>query len=258
MVLAPKAAHSLQGARSAATAMRSILDMLESLLTCESREELHRFGDACVKRLGFDAWIYAVMLRGGGEVPYLAGSLPSSWYSHHFRQGHAAADPVFAHCRQRTTPLIWDAKHAGDEDDPSCPVFFSETADFGLRCGVSIPVHGLGCQWGVVAVASTRPRDEVVTTRKLGELHLFAAYVHDVGHRLASAIAGSELVHLTSRERECLRWTAEGKTGWEISKVLGISERTVVFHLENAARKFGVFGRRQAAARAIALHMISL
>ena len=131
-------------------------------------------------------------------------------------------------------------------------------SNLGLRCGVSIPVHGLGCQWGVVAVASTRPREQVLTTHKLGELHLFAAYLHDVGHRLAAAAAGTEHVHLTSRERECLRWTAEGKTGWEISKVLGISERTVVFHLENAARKFGVFGRRQAAARAIGLHMISL
>ncbi|MEP7042561.1 MAG: LuxR family transcriptional regulator [Dokdonella sp.] len=235
-----------------------MLDMLDDLLTCESQEELHRLGDACVKRLGFDAWVYVAMPRGGGEVPYLAGSLPSTWYVHHFQQGHAAADPVFAHCRHHSIALIWDAEHVAGEADSRCPVFFSETADFGLRCGVSIPVHGLGCQWGVVAVASMRLRDEVISVRKLGELHLFAAYVHDVGHRLATAVAGTEHVHLTARERECLRWTAEGKTGWEISKVLGISERTVVFHLENAARKFGVFGRRQAAARAIALQMISL
>ena len=52
--------------------------------------------------------------------------------------------------------------------------------------------------------------------------------------------------------------TAEGKTGWEIGKLLGISERTVVFHVENAARKLGVFGRRQAVARAIALQLITL
>ena len=59
-------------------------------------------------------------------------------------------------------------------------------------------------------------------------------------------------------EIECLRWAAEGKTGWEIGKLLGISERTVVFHVENAARKLGVFGRRQAVARAIALQLITL
>jgi DNA-binding CsgD family transcriptional regulator len=238
--------------------MRSTLDMLEDLLTCESQEDLHRVGDACTKRLGFEAWVYAAMPHGGDEIPYLAGSLPSAWYSHHFRQGHGAADPVFAHCRRHTTALIWDAHHAAGEEDPRCPIFFSEAADFGLRHGVSIPIHGLGCQWGLLAVASTQDAARVPDARKLGELHLLAAYVHDVGHRLATAVAGGEHVHLTARERECLRWTAEGKTGWEISKVLGISERTVVFHLENAARKFGVFGRRQAAARAIALQMISL
>lgn len=237
--------------------MRSTLELMEDLRTCASQEDLHQVGDTCVKRLGFDAWVYVAMQRGA-EVPYLAGSMPTAWYMHHFKQGHAAADPVFAHCRRHSTALIWNSDHEVDESDEYCPVFFREAADFGLRHGVSIPVHGLGCEWGVVAVASARNAPRGAIARRLGDIHLLAAYIHDTGHRLATTVGGAEFVHLTDRERECLRWTAEGKTGWEISKVLGISERTVVFHLENAARKFGVFGRRQAAARAVALQMISL
>jgi DNA-binding CsgD family transcriptional regulator len=38
---------------------------------------------------------------------------------------------------------------------------------------------------------------------------------------------------LTSREREVLDWTARGKTAFEISIILSISERTVNFHVNN-------------------------
>lgn len=234
-----------------------MLDRLESLLTCGSREELHRIGGECARELGYDSWVYAMMPGGGGEIPFLCGTLPSAWYADHFKNGHGAVDPVFAHCRRHAAPLLWDADECPEERDLHCPVFFRDAADFGLRHGINVPVHGLGCQWGVVAVASTRAATRGMDLRRLGAIQLFAAYVHETGHRLANEIEG-EHVHLTERERECLRWTAGGKTGWEIGKMLGISERTVVFHLENAARKFGVFGRRQAAARAIAMQMISI
>lgn len=42
---------------------------------------------------------------------------------------------------------------------------------------------------------------------------------------------------LTRRELECLGWAASGKTAWETSVILDISEYTVVFHIENAKRK---------------------
>ena len=76
------------------------------------------------------------------------------------------------------------------------------------------------------------------------------------GHRFAHTAALPPPPHLTARELECLHWAAEGKTSWEIGRVLGVSERTVVFHLQNAAHKFGVNGRQPAVARAIALGLI--
>ncbi|HEY0179128.1 MAG TPA: LuxR family transcriptional regulator [Dokdonella sp.] len=238
--------------------MRSLLELFERLLSCATQDDLHRAGDACVRRLGYDAWVYAVMPAGAVEMPYICGSSPAAWYTHHFQQGHGVADAVFAHCRTHTKPLLWNVDEPGSEAELSCPVFFRETADFGLRNGITVPVHGLGCRWGMLTVAGSQPMTRRASAQRIGDVALLASYLHEAGHRLACAAVDGEPVHLTQREIECLRWTAEGKTGWEISKVLGISERTVVFHLENAARKFGVFGRRQAAARAIALQLISL
>ena len=55
---------------------------------------------------------------------------------------------------------------------------------------------------------------------------------------------------LTPRERDCLRWCGNGKTNWEIGRILGLSERTVEHYLARANRKLGTRSRAQAAALA--------
>lgn len=51
---------------------------------------------------------------------------------------------------------------------------------------------------------------------------------------------------ISDRELECLEWTAIGKTSWEISIILGISESTVSFHLRNATAKLNANNRTHA------------
>ena len=45
---------------------------------------------------------------------------------------------------------------------------------------------------------------------------------------------------LSRREVECLRWLASGKTLFEAATILGISERTLRFHIANARERLGV------------------
>ncbi len=63
-------------------------------------------------------------------------------------------------------------------------------------------------------------------------------------------------VDLRDREVETLTWAARGKTFWEIGQILGVSRRTVEFHLENARRKLGVATRTQALIKAATGHLI--
>lgn len=51
---------------------------------------------------------------------------------------------------------------------------------------------------------------------------------------------------LTGKEKEVLRWIAEGKTSREVGMILSISERTVKFHLRNIYSKLNVVNRTQA------------
>lgn len=45
-------------------------------------------------------------------------------------------------------------------------------------------------------------------------------------------------IHMTDREMEILKLVADGKTGWEMSTILHLSEHTIRNHIENARRKF--------------------
>ena len=56
---------------------------------------------------------------------------------------------------------------------------------------------------------------------------------------------------LSPRERECLQWTAAGKTTWEIAAILCISQNTVDGYIASATRKLGAVNRTQAVAVAL-------
>jgi DNA-binding CsgD family transcriptional regulator len=60
----------------------------------------------------------------------------------------------------------------------------------------------------------------------------------------------------TDREREVLQWLTRGKTNWEIGTILGISERTVKFHLNHIFQKLGATNRAQAVMKASTLGLL--
>ena len=61
---------------------------------------------------------------------------------------------------------------------------------------------------------------------------------------------------LGRRETETLTWAARGKSSTEIAQIMGISKRTVDFHITNARAKLGVATRTQAVVRAAAGKLI--
>ena len=74
-----------------------------------------------------------------------------------------------------------------------------------------------------------------------------------INARLAG-VARSELwpklVQLNDREVETLTWVARGKTSAEIAQILGLTKRTVDFHIDNARTKLSAATRTQAVIKA--------
>ena len=66
-------------------------------------------------------------------------------------------------------------------------------------------------------------------------------YLHSqvIASSTGGSVSPSERT-LSRREVECLQWLASGKTLFEAAQILGISERTIRFHISNARERLGV------------------
>lgn len=73
---------------------------------------------------------------------------------------------------------------------------------------------------------------------------------------IARARVWPKQIDLSDRETETLTWAARGKTSAEIAQILGLSKRTVDFHIDNARDKLGVATRIQAAIKAASGRLI--
>jgi DNA-binding NarL/FixJ family response regulator len=72
------------------------------------------------------------------------------------------------------------------------------------------------------------------------------------------AAATTQTATLTTREREVLRQLAHGMSNKEIAAALGVTERTVKFHVASLFTKLGAGNRTEAVTRAVQAGLVSL
>ena len=80
-------------------------------------------------------------------------------------------------------------------------------------------------------------------------LRLVVPHFHAVLHRLENIFRSNS--PLTPKETEVLKWITQGKSTWDISVIMGISERTVRFHVSNILQKLDAVTRSHAVAIAL-------
>lgn len=89
--------------------------------------------------------------------------------------------------------------------------------------------------------------------------HLHCALVRITSSRSNVVVNASTTPSImTKRESEILQWLHMGKTNWEISSILDISQLTVKNHVQNILRKLDVQNRSQAAVKAAKLGLIKV
>lgn len=83
-------------------------------------------------------------------------------------------------------------------------------------------------------------------------------WLANTAHQGFSRILASRWhIPLSSREKEVLRWAADGKTNSEISEIMTISVATVKFHTHNAAVKLGAANRTATVTRAALMGLLN-
>lgn len=127
----------------------------------------------------------------------------------------------------------------------------------------NIAVHGLIDVEGV----TTSYFCFIRIPQRLGEKHVYLLnkLVPHLHIALVRAMATMEdmtgsasPVILTPRQKEVLHWIYQGKTNWEIAKILGKSEDTVKYHVAQIFLKLNAANRTQAVAQAVALHILEI
>lgn len=203
-------------------------------------------------KLGFEHTLFALLPRQNMEFEraFLRSNYADCWRDIYDRGRMAYIDPTVTHCLGHNAPLIWSPDIFLDVEQKQ---MYEEACSFGLRSGVSFPIHCPNGEVGILSLATARSPSEVLwkdIAHQLTELSLVRDIASDSGRRFACARKKESAPMLTKREIECLKWTAIGKSSWDISQILQCSEATVNFHMTNVRRKFQVSSRRAAAVKA--------
>ncbi len=177
---------------------------------------------------------------------------PQEWLYRYQEANYIASDLTIHHSRVSSSPLIWlDKKMVLDATNKR---LFAEASDYGIISGITYPFHGVGSEFGSLSatVSDNFRHSALDSTTTQYSLYLMGAVLFDHYRQKKDNTLENKL---TVREKECLRWAAEGKTAWEISVILSISERTACFHLDNAKRKLNSVTRTGAVGKAL-LHSL--
>jgi DNA-binding CsgD family transcriptional regulator len=82
------------------------------------------------------------------------------------------------------------------------------------------------------------------------DFELLAAIIEARPARVAREAVWPKGINLNAREVQTLTLVAQGKTSTEVAAILGMTKRTVDFHLDNARVKLKAVTRTQAATKA--------
>jgi DNA-binding CsgD family transcriptional regulator len=226
----------------------------DSLVRFSSVNSVEEISELCrwhSKQLGFDHYIYALRVPTyfADSRLVLINGYPDRWVEHYFAESFALIDPVLAYCAKHIVPIQW---HDLEIPTKNGERVMNEAGEFGIKAGISMPIHSPHGELGVLSFTLDRPSKAVceVTQHAQPYIQLLAAHLHEAVRRVFGLIDATGKPMLTVREQECLRWAADGKSSWEIAQLLSMSERTVNFHLNNAMLKLDVCNRQHAVAKA--------
>lgn len=237
--------------------MHDLLSCVLSISTSEDQEALGRQLVVIAQTLGFDSVLYGgrFTVDGFRTVEHVESNYQKRWFDIYARERYADIDPTVTHAMHSVVPLVWSD---GMLRSPRQCQFGEAANSCGLVSGMSIPVHSREGDVGMLNLSSSQSGAQAdnLIRANLAWGSLIAQTAHETMRRIVKRDVLQARPRLTHREAEVLRWLAAGKSTWDTSMLLGISEHGVIHHVRNLLGKFDVATRRQAIAKAGALGML--
>jgi LuxR family quorum sensing-dependent transcriptional regulator len=223
-------------------------------------------GAVCEKLLGITS-AFGLTALMAGTVPQpgtptgrqkdhvLLCDWPVQWLERYVSRNYVDHDPVVSRMKQLQAPFQWRDAAEETRVDRDGEEVMGDAGEFKLRDGLAFPLVTLDGQIVMVSLGGDHVE---LSGAEFGMISLVSTYAVGRAMQLhAKPERVIDHIELSPRERECLKWAAVGKSEWEISQILGISEHTSEKHLLNAKSKLGAVNRVQAVAEAIRRGYIS-
>lgn len=177
---------------------------------------------------------------------------PHAWMAHYQSENYFAIDPVLKAENFIQGHLPWSDELFTEAQD-----LWDGARDHGLRTGITqclmLPNHALG----FLSVSRTSVRVNELSSEEIElRLQILVQMALMSLLRFEHETVMPPEMKFSKREREILKWTAEGKTSAEIAIILSISENTVNFHQKNMQKKFNAPNKTQIACYAAATGLI--
>lgn len=234
--------------------MKTVQDVFQELIdgldVAQDEAALRSAADRAVKRLGFRWFAY---LASAEPEAIIISSYPKAWIQHYRARQFERIDPVVRPVKPHRRSFFWSGD-IGNWRTPAERLLFNEARGFHIRCGVTVPIRGGGGRFAAFTFAADEHSEEFrrYSTEAIDILQLMGLYYHaHVYAKLDLRLGRVDDAPLTPRERQCLAWAARGKTMADTGQILGITKRTVEFHLDNARNKLNAVTVPQAVAESI-------
>ncbi|SDO03542.1 LuxR family transcriptional regulator [Pseudomonas arsenicoxydans] len=192
-----------------------------------------------VQNLGFKFCAFSITShpRGPHFNTVNLNNYPIGWNAKYEESQFSEVDPILAHCRQSTFPILWRA-----EAFAKSPQLWQAQKKQGLEHGWS---HSLHDDKGLHSMLSLAGSSHPITPYELYENLGYALFISQHLHGLVAQNLPEPVPHsckprLSVREIEVLRLSADGKTAGEAAFILNLTERTINFHVHSAIQKLGV------------------
>ncbi|WP_084777090.1 autoinducer binding domain-containing protein [Massilia sp. WF1] len=204
--------------------------------------------------LGFDYCATGIQLPLPVSAPktVLENNYSAAWQAEYARSNYLANDPTIPYALITCGPVLWS--HTYSRARP----FWEDAAGHGVEHGVSIAMRHHSGALGMLSLA--RGHDKVchrefaqfsLEVIRLGEMFAVTKFAQTVERLLPESI-----VVLTAREKEVLKWTADGKTSEEAAGILNKSVNTVNFHIKQTLTKLNAVNKTQAVVKALILKLL--
>ena len=214
------------------------------LLGVETQNELGASLERAKTYLGFDHFALSLEGRTASELSLevLLHDYPDEWAQVYVNFDLAGHDPVRRACDRSFAGFTWDSigrlipLTKGDRQ------MLAVGREFGLADGYTVPRYLPGRARGTCSFV-VRP-ERSLPAHLLGVAEMVGALALSCALKTSGVLEAATNAKLSDRQRECMLWSARGKTASETAIILGISTETVVQHLKMARERYDVHCRQ--------------